>query len=61
LINIQENEKGAYINIQEKLIPKIKNNFIDQQTNILHVKFSADGAQVIKQKGSFKSDIYDIK
>ena len=53
LFNIMENSKGVYLNIQEKLkmlIPKIKKNFSDQITNILHIKFSADGAQIIKRK-----------
>ena len=46
-----ENSKGVYLNIQEKLkylIPKIKKNFEDKESNILKIKFSADGAQIIK-------------
>ena len=32
------------------LIPKIKSHFIDKETRCLHIKFSADGAQIIKHK-----------
>ena len=53
MINIKQNSKGVYLNIVQKLkflIPKIKANIIDQSSNILHIKFSADGAQIVKQK-----------
>ena len=53
MINIEENSKGVYLNIKEKLkylIPKIRNNFVDKESNILHIKFSADGAQIVKNK-----------
>jgi hypothetical protein len=53
MINIKQNSKGVYLNIEQKLkllIPKIKANFIDQSSYILHIKFSADGAQIVKQK-----------
>ncbi len=53
LFNIKENSKGVYLSLQEKLkilIPKIKKHFSDEACNILHIKFSADGAQIIKHK-----------
>ena len=53
MLNILQNTKGVYLNIQEKLkllIPKIKNNFINKDSSILNIKFSADGAQIIKNK-----------
>ena len=46
-------DKGVYLNTEQKLkllIPKIKANFIDQLGNILHFKFSADSAQIVKHK-----------
>ena len=48
-----ENSRGVYINIIEKLnflIPKIKKNFDDISSNVLHIIFSCNGAQIIKQK-----------
>ena len=42
-----------YIDIFKKLqnlIPKIKKQFNDNHDKILHIKFSADGAQIIKHK-----------
>ncbi len=53
MINILENSKGAYLSIEKKLkllIPKIKKNFTEQESHILHIKYSADGAQIIRQK-----------
>jgi hypothetical protein len=49
MINILENSKGAYLSIKKKLkllIPKIKKNFTEQDSHILHIKYSADGAQI---------------
>jgi hypothetical protein len=53
LFNIKANSKGVYLSLHEKLkvlIPKIKKNFSDEPCNILHIKLSADGAQIIKNK-----------
>jgi hypothetical protein len=53
MINILENSKGVYLSIEKKLkllIPKIKKNFTEQESHILHIKYSADGAQIIRQK-----------
>ena len=53
MVNILENSKGVYLSIEKKLkllIPKIKKNFTEQESHILHIKYSADGAQIIRQK-----------
>lgn len=53
MFDIMENSKGVYIDIKKKLkelILRIKHKFINKDDNILHIKFSADGAQIIKHK-----------
>ena len=49
---IMENSRGVYVDIQNKLkqlIPRIKTNFRNSE-KILHIKLSADGAQIIRHK-----------
>jgi hypothetical protein len=53
MLYIFENSKGVFIDIKEKLkhlIPKIKKNFANEFEHVIHIKFSADGAQIIKNK-----------
>jgi hypothetical protein len=56
IIERTENSKGVYFKIIEKLellIPKIKKIFVHISSNDLHIKFSFDGTQIIKQKQIF--------
>ena len=53
MFEIMENPKGIYIDIKKKLkeiISKKKNKLQIKEDNILHIIFSADGAQIIKHK-----------
>ncbi len=53
MLYIFENSSGVFIDLKEKLkhlIPKIKKNFANEFEPVIHIKFSADGAQIIKNK-----------
>jgi hypothetical protein len=58
IMAIMEKSRGVYIKIIEKLkllIPKIKKYFNDISSNVLHIKFSFDGAQIINRNRIFNS------